>query len=330
MQDTPKRTIVMLGPQRREPTVRAALESLLATSKNGEHGVIAGITAGWEEREAEDLELGAHVERPVENLELHRRALAVFDQDPDLLAALQQRHDVLTELQQLYRLQLRHLVPAVEELLRREGRPELIGPEREAAFAGLRALDEHHVERVREIHDQSEIDLQLDTRESLKRHRDEVRAILERAAALCIAGGHVGILYNRLWLFGVARSLPNTLPIVAWSAGAMTIATRIVLFHDSPPQGRGQAEVLGPGLGLVPGVVPLPHARRRLHLEDAVRVQLLSRRFPDDFCAALDPGSELTWDGEVLTASDEARRLCPSGILTADGQTTYDPEGQGR
>jgi hypothetical protein len=58
------------------------------------------------------------------------------------------------------------------------------------------------------------------------------------------------------------------LPVFAWSAGAMAVTDRVVLFHDSPPAGppatpRSSAH----GLGLFPGVVALPHARRRLRLE---------------------------------------------------------------
>lgn len=47
-------------------------------------------------------------------------------------------------------------------------------------------------------------------------------------------------------------------PIMAWSAGAMVVSERIVLFHDSPPQGRGNAEMLGPGLGLFPRLPSSP------------------------------------------------------------------------
>ncbi len=44
----------------------------------------------------------------------------------------------------------------------------------------------------------------------------------------------------------------------------MVVCETVVLFHDSPPQGAGNAEVLDAGLGLARGVIALPHARRRL------------------------------------------------------------------
>ena len=48
----------------------------------------------------------------------------------------------------------------------------------------------------------------------------------------------------------------------------MAISERVVLFHDSPPQGPGAAEVLDAGLGLVGDVVVLPQPEFRLRLDD--------------------------------------------------------------
>jgi hypothetical protein len=80
------------------------------------------------------------------------------------------------------------------------------------------------------------------------------------------------------------------MPVVAWSAGAMALAERVVLFADEAVQGSGHAEVYRRGMGLVRGVVPLPHARRRLHLDDPVRVAAFARRFADACCLILDDG----------------------------------------
>jgi len=41
----------------------------------------------------------------------------------------------------------------------------------------------------------------------------------------------------------------------------------VILFHDTPPQGRGVSQVLDEGLGLAPGVVALPSPRQRLRLD---------------------------------------------------------------
>ena len=73
------------------------------------------------------------------------------------------------------------------------------------------------------------------------------------------------VLLHRMRLFDV-MGLLNDQPIFAWSAGAMAMGDRVVLFHDSPPHGVGNAELFEEGLGAYHGVLPLPHAKKRLHL----------------------------------------------------------------
>jgi hypothetical protein len=102
--------------------------------------------------------------------------------------------------------------------------------------------------------------------------------------------------------------------LIAWSAGAMALSERVVLFHDNPPQGAGNAEILDIGLGYFRGILPLPHARRRLHLDDAGRVILLAQRFQDAHCVALDEGSR-------LDAVSKGWRIFPrTRLLGYDGQ----------
>jgi hypothetical protein len=56
------------------------------------------------------------------------------------------------------------------------------------------------------------------------------------------------------------------------------------------------------GLGLFPGIVPLPHARKRLHTEDADCMSRLARRFAPATCVPLDAGSRIDWNGKTWTA----------------------------
>ena len=298
--------LVLLGPQRFTPMVDEALDSFVARGRP-----VAAITAGWEERETEDKELGAHVQRDVLNLELHRRLEDVRAQDAELLHALRAQRD------ELGALQLRHLGRAAEDLLRREGPAHLLEPERELALENVRALDGHRLERVDRIHAAFWSRWRPSERPAVLAHRRELAAMLHGAEALCIAGGNVEVLWNCLWLFEIGALLPRGMPIVAWSAGAMALAERIVLFHDNPPQGRGYAEVWGPGLGIARRVVPLPHAAKRLQLDDPVRVQLLSRRFPGAVCIALDEGARLVWDGRGWSGSVPTRQLTQAGTLTS-------------
>lgn len=302
--------IVLLGPQRLRPTLRSAVEDL------GVAGTLACVTAGWEEREAEDVEMGEHVGRPLANLALHARAEDAFRRDPALLTALRARTDRLRELRDLYRLRLDHALAAARELGQREGDEDLIGAELEAALEAVRALDAGLVERTRAIQEAFEAEARPFERERVAHHRGEIARLLDRCELLCVAGGHVAVLANRLRLFGVLE-LWGERPVVAWSAGAMALGQRMVLFHDSPPQGPGNAEVLEGGLGAFDGVIPLPHARRRLRLDDPLRVSILARRFAPDRCVALDEGARLELDGSSWTLAPDTRVLEPDGEVRA-------------
>ena len=105
------------------------------------------------------------------------------------------------------------------------------------------------------------------------------------------------------------------LPVLAWSAGAMVLSEQVVLFHDSPPQGAGNAEILDAGLARCRGIVPLPRASTRLRLNDPVRVAILAGRFRDQACIALDPGSRVTFSDGRRLAGQGTRRLHPDGTV---------------
>lgn len=304
------RPVVLLGPQRHVQTLRAAVDSLGI----GPGAKIAAVTAGWEEREDEDGELAAHLGGRTVNLAVYRRADDVYRRDPELHRALLDRHARLLEHQDLYRLRLRHAVEAARDLLERTGDPRVLGPEREDAFEAVRALDAQHLARVADVHREFEERWRPRERASVARHRREIAALFEGAAALCVAGGHVGILLNRMALLDVLP-LWRDGPIVAWSAGAMLLSERIVLFHDSPPQGPGAAEVLAAGLGAHRGLVALPHPRHRLRLDDPARVALLARRFQPALCAALDDGARFDWDGARWRAAPGSHRLAADGAV---------------
>jgi hypothetical protein len=94
----------------------------------------------------------------------------------------------------------------------------------------------------------------------------------------------------------------------------MTVAEQVVLFHDTPPQGPGIAQVLDDGLGLARGIVPLPSPRQRLRLDDHERVSLLARRFAPAACVALDDGAQVSYDpGRGFSRAAATIRLDVSG-----------------
>ncbi|HEY8379104.1 MAG TPA: Type 1 glutamine amidotransferase-like domain-containing protein [Nannocystis sp.] len=301
---------VLLGPQRLAPIVDRAADML------GIDGRIAAITAGWQEREAEDQELCAALGNRAVNLMLHARAEAVFREDPELFTAHRAKQDRLRQLQDLYRLRLASHLKAARRIQQAHAPRDLIESELEEAIQAIRLLDAHHVVKIDHI--QAEFDRKhrpLERPAVIKQLR-EIEAILAGCKGVAIAGGHVAVLYNRLRLFDLGPRIAD-LPIIAWSAGAMVVSSRIVLFHDTPPQGRGNAEVLGPGLGLFPAVVPLPHARRRLNLHDHARITVFARRFAPATCVALDERCYIHFEGPRWNAGPNTFQLRTDGHLVA-------------
>jgi hypothetical protein len=84
----------------------------------------------------------------------------------------------------------------------------------------------------------------------------------------------------------------------------MALTSKVVLFHDYAPRGSHEAEVFDRGLGRVAGVIALPHARRRLRLEDRARSSVLARRFRDHRLLLLDDGTSAVFTtGEAPAAA---------------------------
>ena len=137
---------------------------------------------------------------------------------------------------------------------------------------------------------------------------------LRDCESVVITGGNVVILLNRLRMFGVPALLQEK-NLIAWSAGAMALSDRIVLFHDRMPQGRRDPELLGPGTGLLPGYVFLPDARRRLRITDSIRTGLYSRRFAPARCITLDSGAQMLFADGAMQYSELARLMTQDGEL---------------
>ncbi len=300
---------ILLGPQSPQPNVDVALAVAGLPP-----GPLAVISAGWQEAEGELDELAAHVNRPLEDLALYRRLEDVLAADPEFAGATRNRQDKLKEQQRLYRLRLRQLSVAARHTLAAEGDAEMVAAEQRHAIAQLRALDRHHLHRCEAVWRAFDQEHGPGSHRLLARHAGEVAEIIARCGGVLLTGGNVAILINRLRLLGVDRQLAGC-NVVAWSAGAMALARRIVLYHDRSPEGRRDPEVLGAGCGVVPGHVFLPDARKRLRRGDRNRIGLFCRRFAPDVCMALDNGAELHLvDGRVQRA-ENVRRLGRNGRL---------------
>jgi len=300
--------VVLLGPQRR-PTLDGVVRSL-GLLEPALTGSFAVVTAGWQEREPDDGELvsllagsaghhgaghhGAGHHGAV-NLGLYRRGVDVAERDPVFAAGWDELRRTLAGLQEVYLLRLDYALRAVYAVQRQAGS----GSESvEDAVAAVRALDEAHLRRVNGARGEFYARLEPHARPVIAAHRDEVAAVLRDAGALVVAGGHVGVLADVLHLFNVAAALNGGSLVIAWSAGAMALTDRIVLFHDRAPQGPGHPEVYGSGLSLLRDVVLLPHARARLLLDDAPRMAVLARRFAPARCVPLEAGNRIdVYDG---------------------------------
>ena len=303
------RTIVLLGSQRLQPTLAEAVRAV------GVRGPVAAVTAGWEERENEIDELSEHLARPVVNLHLHDRGEDVFRRDPELFAAWQERRTRLRELQDIHLLRLDHKMHALRDLRKRHGREELLAPERRDAMDEVRHIDAHHLARVGAIHAEWEARWRPAERDSLAGHRRELELMAAEVGSLAVAGGNVAVLINRLRLFGV-MDIFREHTVFAWSAGAMTMTERIVIYHDDPPWGRGNPIILGPGFGVCPGIVALPHAHRRLRLDRPSRLRLWNERFAPLACVALEDGAWIVQrDGQYVAQSGGVRQFGADGHL---------------
>ncbi len=301
---------IVLGPQRRDPIVREAIEDLVP----GRNSSVAVITAGWEEREGEDEELREHVNRPLINLKIWARVESILEKDKELREAVRERHVTWRRVQEIYRLRLGGLLGSTKELLRRGDGDPLFAVEEQDSWELVRGLDAQHMARVALIHADFAERIKPAERETVQKERRELEKQLADVSCLLVAGGHVGVLLHRMQLFDVC-SLWGDRPTIAWSAGAMALSERVVLFHDEPPQGSSYAEVMEAGFGELPDFVALPHARHRLQTDDSVRVRMLSRRFQPARCALLDYRSRFDLRNGEWTAQPNSRQLSQDGLV---------------
>ncbi len=303
-------TTILLGPQRFLTTAGTAVRSLQVD------GPVATVTAGWQEREGEDAELDEVLGGRSRNLGLFGRLTDVLDTDARFAAAALAHRDAMDELTGIYSLRLQRTLDSVYAVQRRTVRDDIADAALADGVRAVRAVDAWYLETVDQLYGELEMASPVAESEPVQRHRAEVAEVLGSAGALAIAGGHVGVLLRSLKLFGV---IPQPeLPVVAWSAGAMALTDRVVLYNDNGPQGREGAEVWDRGLGRVHDVVAMPHARRRLRMDDLMTVQILVRRFADASCLLLDDGARVDMgpDGKI---PDGARVLSDYGTVGTVG-----------
>ncbi len=305
------RSVTLLGPQRR-PSVQHAVGDLAPGQP------VATVTAGWQERESDDAELDELLGGNTVNLALHARWLDVHERDREFAHAEREHDASLAELRTLYLSQLDHALRAAYGVAQvKEGRPRWRDAALSDALEVVRLVDEQHLARIRAAQHDFYAAWRPQDRDAIAQHRDEIRGILQDSQAIVLAGGHVGELARVLHLFHVEPHLPRA--VIAWSAAAMALSERVVLFHDFVPHGVAQTEVFGEGIGVVRDLVPLPHLRRRMRVDDPLRMSVLARRFAPAQCLVLDDGVAvpLSPDGRL---PEHARVVSDEGRLVRSDQ----------
>ena len=139
-------TVALLGPQRFEPTVAEAVRHADV------HGRIALVTAGWQEREAEDEDLSDHLQGKTVNLELYRRAADIFREDKEFRAAHRARQQHLRVLRDFYRIRLEYLLESAHVIASRTAAPKFLAAEEQFTVEALQVLDRYHLGKIQTVH----------------------------------------------------------------------------------------------------------------------------------------------------------------------------------
>lgn len=308
---------VVLGPQPGDLEFGPALRALDLPP-----GPVAAITVGWRETEPVRREVECELERcGVEPAPLHlgERVGRAFGRDPELAEEHRVFQEELRAEEKLYTARLGEAIDAARAVSRLASEGRYRAAYLDEAEKQILAADRFHLENQARRWREFLAAVRPGERPALREEREAMEGILARAAALVLTGGHVAVIRNRLVLADLATSIAR-LPILTWSAGAMALAPRIVLFHDRLPHGSGRPEIFGEGLGALPGVAFFPDAARRLDLGHRENLRELAGRVVPERAVLLDPGDELRWDGARWSASGELRVLGSGGEVETVGE----------
>jgi hypothetical protein len=281
--------VTVLGPQRRTTATRTAVAELIPT------GRVATINAGWRERESADAELGEVLGGRMVNLRLYQRWQELMATDPEYAAAERGLTELLDEQQAVYAQRVFHAVAALDEVNRRDKMSAVRAAAVTDGIRALRALDTWHLTEVAGSRQRFYAATAIGERESVLAHRRELADLVDDSAGLVITGGHVGVLLHLLHVFGLVAMIKE--PVITWSAGAMALSDRVVLFGTHRPAGRRLPEVWAEGLGVFSGALTFPHPRHRLPMHDPYQLALLARRFKDWTCLLFDDGARVDLTG---------------------------------
>ncbi len=312
-------TIMLLGPQRPSPNLA---EVLLTIPGDGR---VVTVTAGWRHEEAETEALHRVAGPAAASLPIYQWFEDVMAAVPEIAEEWRQRQAKIVELKNLHRIRMHPALEALQKLLDRAvAGSEIARVQIQWQLDQLRDIDQEFLDHSGLLCRQHPTVLKPWEHPAVASYHQRAAELLAGARAVLIAGGHVAVLRNRLEFFGVEGLLRDNLhrgtSVVAWSAGAMALTERILLFYDDPPDGPGHPELLDRGFELVRGLVLFPHCRRRLRLDETRRVSLLATRLAPATCVGLESGAWLAQVGARWVSRGDpgsALRLKPDGAVTS-------------
>lgn len=302
-------SLTILGPERPDGVLPRVLQ------KHGVTGPVALISAGWRYDEARDEPLRAAIPNEVRNLRLYERFRVLERDATELMSRYTAKQDALRRMKERYHLRLQSAVSCATNLLSEVASPE--DPWFQQAVRHLHEVDELFLTEARALHDGFDREVQPRKHPLVRAACDAIAAELDGCGALLVAGGHVGVLRNRCTFFDIGRHLPDR-PLYAWSAGAMLMTERILLYHDHTAYGPGTAEFLDHGFGLLRATILLPHARERLDLGKPVNVAVLAHRLAPRKVVGLQNGAVFE-NGVYTGAPGAAVTLKLDGSVDAAG-----------
>ena len=309
--------VYILGPQSSTANLPQAIQRFAPD------GSLALISAGWRHGESEYDALTRDLKRPINLLPLYSWFDELGTIEPELSLRSKTRQQYIKTYKTAYRLQLHSalgLWTRMQELA--DQHPVVHQEDVRDALGFVRKIDERAIERLNQIRADF-ADLETPWKHpSVQPMYAQIKETLEQSAALLIAGGHVALLRNRMYFFGLHQLIQSFLeagkPVFAWSAGAMAITNRIILYYDDPPFGKGVPEVLDNGIGNIPHLILLPHAKTRLRIKNRHRIQQFAQRFAPDICITLENGALLSWKDNFMRnigVKDSSMRICQDGTL---------------
>ena len=306
--------IHILGPQRPTPNIANVLNA------HCRRGPIAVISAGWRYDESEIQALTRDIQREVYHLPLYEWFDELGDKETELSNEHSERQKKIKAYKKAYRMRLQldmEYLAFIHQL--HKSSPVYYEKDLIEARKAIAKTDHDAITRLNEIRLEFPNLQEPWLHASAASYHQEIKDILEKCDVLIITGGHVAILRNRMFFFGLHALLKDFLEqgksIICWSAGAMSLTDEIVLYYDDPPDGKGTAEVLDTGLNLIPNTLFFPHGRQRLKVDEQLRISSLVHRFTPKRCFILEEGSHMIYQDQRLTQSTSTIELFPDGTL---------------